>query len=155
MTLALLVPFLVYGDPQYPNTSWRTTVLFVTVGALTGLSIQMLVARAREAGAFSDAIIDTAGSLVMVLRPDGTIERFNRACEQLTGRTEAEMKGGRPDELVAEHDREAVRRRLRAGDGRPTSRSRSSSSGSPPTARCASSHGSTRALSTRTARSRT
>ena len=119
MTLALLVPFLVYGDPQYPNTSWRTTVLFVTVGALTGLSIQMLVARAREAGAFSDAIIDTAGSLVMVLRPDGTIERFNRACEQLTGRTEAEMKGGRPDELVAEHDREAVVgvfERVTAGD---------------------------------------
>ncbi len=117
--LALLIPFLVFGDPRYPNTSWRTTLLFVTVGALTGLSIQMLVARAREAGAFSDAIIDTAGSLVMVLRPDGTIERFNRACEQLTGRTEAEMKGRRPDELVAEHDRDAVVgvfERVTAGD---------------------------------------
>ncbi len=119
MTLALLVPFLVYGDPQYPNTSWRTTLLIVTVGALTGLSIQMLVARAREAGAFSDAIIDTAGSLVMVLRPDGRIERFNRACERLTGRTEAEMKGRRPDDLVAEHDRDrvvGVFQRVTAGD---------------------------------------
>jgi two-component system, sensor histidine kinase and response regulator len=108
MTLALLVPFLVYGDPRYPNTSWRTTLLFLTVGALTGLSIQLLVARTREATTFSDAIIDTAGSLVMLLKPDGTIERFNQACEQLTGRTEAEMKGGQPTELVAEHDRERV-----------------------------------------------
>ena len=29
MTLALLVPFLVYGDPQYPNTKPATTVLLV------------------------------------------------------------------------------------------------------------------------------
>ena len=53
MTVALLVPFLVYGEPQYPNTSWRTTVLFLTVGALTGLSIQI----ARRAGARSGRVL--------------------------------------------------------------------------------------------------
>ena len=42
--------------------------------------------------------------------PQRRIERFNQACEQLTGRTEAEMRGRRPIELVAEHDRELVRR---------------------------------------------
>jgi two-component system, sensor histidine kinase and response regulator len=108
MTLALLVPFLVYGDPQYPNTAWRTAVLFLTVGALTGLSIQSLVARVREAGSLSDAVVDTAGTLVMVLTPQGKIERFNRACELLTDHTEQEMKGRRPTELVAEHDRSRV-----------------------------------------------
>src|SRR4029078_808721 len=88
MSVAMLVPFLLYGDPRYPDTAWRSTLLFVTVGALTGLSIQTLVARVRESLALSDAVVDTAGSLVMVMDPQRRIERFNRACEQLTGRTE-------------------------------------------------------------------
>jgi PAS domain S-box-containing protein len=108
MTAALLIPFLAFGDPRYPSTGWRTTVLFLTVGALTGFAIQSLVARVREAGAFSEAVVQTAGSLVMVLDRDGRIERFNEACRQLTGRSEAEMRGRRPSELVAEHDREVV-----------------------------------------------
>ena len=108
MTVSLLVPFLLYGDPRYPDTAWRSTLLFVTVGALTGLSIQNLVGRVRDSLALSDAVVDTAGSLVMVMDPQRRIQRFNHACEQLTGRTEAEMRGRRPFELVAEHDRELV-----------------------------------------------
>ena len=241
MTLALLVPFLVFGDPRYPDTTWRSTLLFLTVGALTGLSIQTLVVRVRqsnetlagvlrnatetaivatdasgtitvfnrgaermlgydadevvgkasaemlhdpeevaaradelgvEAGPevfvslgtepqrwtyvrkdgrripvslsvttecdddgeitgflgvatdvterlraeaavkaerdFSAAVIDTAGSLVMVLDAEGRIQRFNRACEQLTGRTEAEMRGAALTEFALAHDGEPV-----------------------------------------------
>ncbi len=108
MTLALVVPFLVYGEPRYPSTGWRTALLLLTVGALTGLSIQSLVARVRESGALSEAVVATAGSLVMVMTPDGRVERFNRACEELTGRNEQEIRGRRPTELVAEHDRERV-----------------------------------------------
>ena len=114
MTAALLIPFLVYGDPRYPSTGWRTTVLFVTVGALTGFAIQMLVGRVRESGALSKAVVDTAGSLVMVLDPQGRIERFNKACERLTGRTEAEVRGETPTGFVAEHDRERVVRVMSA-----------------------------------------
>jgi two-component system, sensor histidine kinase and response regulator len=119
LAAALIVPALIYGEPLYPDTSWRTAVLFVTVGALTGLSIQALVARMREAAALSDAVVDTAGSLVMVMKPDGAIERFNDACERLTGRSEAELRGQRPIELVAEHDRDRVLgvfQRVTAGD---------------------------------------
>jgi PAS domain S-box-containing protein len=119
LATALVVPALIYGEPLYPDTAWRTAVLFVTVGALTGLSIQALVQRVREAGALSDAVVDTAGSLVMVMKPDGKIERFNDACERLTGRTEAEMRGTRPIDLVAGHDRErvlSVFRQVAAGD---------------------------------------
>jgi two-component system sensor histidine kinase/response regulator len=108
MTLALLVPFLVFGEPRYPSTAWRSTLLWLTIGTLTGLAIQSLIVRVREALAFSDAVVDTAGSLVMVLDPEGRIQRFNQACEWLTGRTEAEMRGRRPTEIVAEHDRERV-----------------------------------------------
>jgi PAS domain S-box-containing protein len=109
MGVALMVPFLFYGDPRYPDTAWRSTLLFLTVGALTGLSIQTLVARVRESLSLSDAVVDTAGSLVMVMDPQRRILRFNRACEQLTGRTEAEMRGRRPMELAAEKDHELIR----------------------------------------------
>jgi two-component system, sensor histidine kinase and response regulator len=109
MTAALLIPFLLFGEPRYPSTAWRSTLLFVTIGTLAGLSIQLLVARVREALALSNAVVDTAGSLVMVMDSDRRIQRFNRACEQLTGRTEAEMRGRRPIEFVAEKDRELIR----------------------------------------------
>ena len=39
------------------------------------------------------AILDTVGALVVVLDGDGKIVRFNRACEQLTGRTFEQARG--------------------------------------------------------------
>ncbi|HWM09280.1 MAG TPA: response regulator [Solirubrobacteraceae bacterium] len=109
MAAALLIPFLLFGDPQYPATAWRSTLLWLVVATLTGLAIQLLVARVKSTRDrlkaerdFSAAVVDTAGSLVMVLDPQGRIERFNRACEQLTGRSEAEMRGRRVSECVAE-----------------------------------------------------
>jgi PAS domain S-box-containing protein len=39
------------------------------------------------------AVLDTAGALVVVLDPQGRIERFNRACEQLTGYSFDQAKG--------------------------------------------------------------
>ncbi len=39
------------------------------------------------------AILDTVGALVLVLDPEGRIVRFNRACEQVTGYSLAEVQG--------------------------------------------------------------
>ena len=39
------------------------------------------------------AILDTVGALVVVLDPEGRIIRFNRACEQMTGYSFAEVQG--------------------------------------------------------------
>ena len=39
------------------------------------------------------AILDTVGALVVVLDREGRIVRFNRACEQMTGRSYAEARG--------------------------------------------------------------
>ena len=216
MAAALLIPFLLYGEPRYPSTAWRSTLLWLVVGALTGLAIQSLIVRLRttrdrlsgvlqsatetaiiatdaqgtitvfnrgaermlgytaaevvgtatpalisetdelpEPGTrrwtyvrkdggrvevsltltrnvdgslsvatditerlraeaaleaerdFSAAVVDTAGSLVMVLDPEGRIERFNRACEALTGRSEAEVLGTMPSAFVASPDEAA------------------------------------------------
>ena len=59
---------------------------------------------------YADAILDTAGSLVCVLDPDGRILRFNRACELLTGYTFEEIRG-RPfyDFLLPEDEIEPVK----------------------------------------------
>lgn len=52
------------------------------------------------------ALLDTVQALIVVLRSDGTIRLFNRACEQLTGYRASEVIGRRPwDFLVAPEDR--------------------------------------------------
>jgi len=61
------------------------------------------------------ALIDTAGALITVLGEDGSIVRFNTACERLTGYDAAEAEGtDLRDLLVAPDDREAVTTRLDA-----------------------------------------
>jgi PAS domain S-box-containing protein len=43
--------------------------------------------------AFADSLLDMVASLVMVVDPRGRIVRFNRACEQTSGWSEAEVRG--------------------------------------------------------------
>ncbi len=47
----------------------------------------------REQRDFIAAVLDTTSTLVVVLDPHGRIVRFNRACEELTGRSSDEMAG--------------------------------------------------------------
>jgi PAS domain S-box-containing protein len=47
----------------------------------------------RKEHAFSAAILDTSGAMMVVLDREGRIIRFNRACEQTTGYTCEEVKG--------------------------------------------------------------
>ena len=42
---------------------------------------------------FADSLLDMVASLVVVVDPQGSIVRFNRACEQASGWTEAELRG--------------------------------------------------------------
>jgi PAS domain S-box-containing protein len=57
---------------------------------------------------FASAVLDTAGALVMVLNPQGRILRFNRACEQTTGYTLAEVQGKRFWDLFVTTDQLAA-----------------------------------------------
>lgn len=50
-------------------------------------------ARLRAERDFSNAVMDTAGALMVVLDREGRIVRFNRECEQVTGYTEKEVLG--------------------------------------------------------------
>ena len=54
----------------------------------------------RRERAFSAAVLDNAGSLVVVLDPEGRIVRFNRACERVTGYAAEDVLGRRLCEAV-------------------------------------------------------
>ncbi|MCS4198401.1 two-component system CheB/CheR fusion protein [Salinibacter ruber] len=61
------------------------------------------------------ALIDTAGALVIVLGEDGSIVRFNTACERLTGYDAAEAEGtGLRDLLMPQENRETIESHLEA-----------------------------------------
>jgi two-component system, sporulation sensor kinase E len=71
---------------------------------------------------FIDAVLETAGALVVVLDWEGRILRFNRACEQTTGYSSEEVMGRHvwdlfiiPDEVAGVR---AVFERLRGGEPR-------------------------------------
>lgn len=42
---------------------------------------------------FTSAVLDAVGALILVMKDDGTILRFNRACEELTGKRFEEVRG--------------------------------------------------------------
>jgi two-component system, sporulation sensor kinase E len=76
----------------------------------------------RKERDFIDAVLETAGALVVVLDREGRILRFNRACEQTTGYSSEEVMGRHmwdlfivPDEIA---DVKAVFEQLRGGEPR-------------------------------------
>ena len=74
----------------------------------------------RKENAFSTAVLDTAGALIVVLDREGRITHFNRTCEELTGYSISEVEGRIFWEfLVPQEDLYGVRQAweaLHAGD---------------------------------------
>ncbi|MGZ4391748.1 MAG: sensor histidine kinase [Gaiellaceae bacterium] len=48
MATAQLIPLALIGAPEYPETGWRGAFVLTTVGAITGLMVQRLVAEVRR-----------------------------------------------------------------------------------------------------------
>jgi PAS domain S-box-containing protein len=115
--LVLLVPWALIGGARYPSSTPRGALLVLAVAGLAGWTIQRLLAEAREASDLTEAIVDTAGVLVIVTDLDGRIERFNRAAEQLT-ELAAEDALGRSliDTLLPPEIRDAAREELAGVD---------------------------------------
>ncbi|TKB67623.1 MAG: PAS domain S-box protein [Nitrospira sp.] len=71
---------------------------------------------------FIDAVLETAGALVVVLDREGRILRFNRACEQTTGYSSEEVMGRYVWDLFVIPDEvdgvKSVFKRLRSGEPR-------------------------------------
>lgn len=72
-----------------------------TVGAVVDVTERKLAEQAlREERNFTNAVLSNAGALVLVLDSEGRIRRFNRAAEQVSGRSFAEVEGRFPWDLV-------------------------------------------------------
>ena len=107
MTLALVVPFLVFGDPRYPVTSWRSALLFLVVAALTGVAIQSLVVRVRRTNETLAGVLRNATETAIVATDaSGTITVFNRGAERMLGYDADEVVGKASAEML--HDPEEV-----------------------------------------------
>ncbi len=62
---------------------------------------------------FVNAVVDTAAALIVVMEEDGSIIRFNRFCEQVSGYTADELVGNEFFELLLpEDERDLVRARF-------------------------------------------
>ncbi len=86
---------------EFPNIlSWMTDLgVFLALNTALIISITYLIDSLEKTlesslteQKFVSAILETSGALVVLFDTDGRIVRFNRACEQLTGYTFAEVK---------------------------------------------------------------
>jgi PAS domain S-box-containing protein len=94
LAATLLVPFLVFGDPRYPQTTWRSTILWLVVATLTGLAIQSLVLRVRSTHDLISGVLQNATETAIVATGvDGTITVFNRGAELMLGYRADEVVG--------------------------------------------------------------
>ncbi|HEY6891841.1 MAG TPA: response regulator [Solirubrobacter sp.] len=113
--VVLLVPWAVVGGSRYSAGVPRNALMVFTVAALAGLTIQRLLSEVRAERDFSAAVLDTAGSLVVITDRDGLIERFNRAAERVTGFAASDMLGrSLIDTLMPPDSVEAVHAELAA-----------------------------------------
>jgi PAS domain S-box-containing protein len=109
---AVLLPFVIYGDPKYPESALRSGLLLVMVGALTGLTIQWLLARARTARDLVSGILETATETAIVaMDRDGTITLFNTGAERMLGYRAADVVGSETLALIIDADELAARAR--------------------------------------------
>ncbi len=83
--LVLLLPWALIGGERYPESTVRSALLVLVVAALASLTIQRLLGEVRTTSNRLSAILETAGSLVIVTDREARIEHFNRAAEEVSG----------------------------------------------------------------------
>ena len=115
MDLALLVPVLLVGPPDYPTLEWRLVLVMATVTTLVASTVYTMVTRdrafladlaqqsrmarrnAREADYARDRLETllraATGSAILGVDPSGTVTFFSAGAEQLLGYRASEVVG--------------------------------------------------------------
>jgi PAS domain S-box-containing protein len=115
MDLALLVPLLLVGSPEYPTIEWRQVAVMATVTTLVASTVYTMVSRdrafltdlaqqsriarrnAREADYARDRLETllraATGSAILGVDPAGTVTFFSAGAEQMLGYRAAEVVG--------------------------------------------------------------
>ncbi len=117
LDLALLVPLLIVGPPNYPTLEWRQVAVMATVTTLVASTVYTMVSRdravlsdlaeqsrialrnTREADYARDRLETllraATGSAIMGVDPAGTVTFFSAGAEQMLGYLAAEVVGVR------------------------------------------------------------
>ena len=117
LDLALLIPLLIVGAPDYPTLEWRQVLVMATVTTLIASTVYTMVSRdravlsdladqgrisrhnAREADYARDRLETllraATGSAIMGVDPAGTVTFFSAGAEQMLGYLAAEVVGVR------------------------------------------------------------
>ena len=117
LDLALLIPLLIVGPPNYPSLEWRQVLVMATVTTLVASTVYTMVSRdrtvlgdladqsrisrhnAREADYARDRLETllraATGSAIMGVDPAGTVTFFSAGAEQMLGYLAAEVVGVR------------------------------------------------------------
>ena len=95
LALSLLVPFVIFGEPRYPPSALRSALLSLMVAALTGLTMQRLLAEVRAGRDRLAGVLNAATETAIVaVHPSGaTITLFNRGAERMLGYRADEVVG--------------------------------------------------------------
>lgn len=105
------------GSPLWVLVSVELTHLGDEAVAITGLyditERKLAEQRLEQERNFTSTILDTVGSLIVVLDREGRFVRFNRSCETVTGYSQEEVLG-KPiwDIFILERERQKVRARF-------------------------------------------
>ena len=95
MAATLLVPFAAFGEPHYPPSALRSALLSLMVAALTGLTMQRLLAEVRSGRDRLSGLLDAATetAIVAVHASGAPITLFNRGAERMLGYRADEVVG--------------------------------------------------------------
>jgi len=98
-SLAPISSFIKYLELGGVNTATPVAQSLDEIGAMTNRYARLLSrSKVMESDlayerSFVNAVLENANALVLVQDPEGRIYRFNRACEELTGRSFEEVQG--------------------------------------------------------------
>ncbi len=81
-----IVPWLLFGEDEYPRSSLRSALRLLAVACLTGFTIQSLLAAVRSSRDRLAGILRAATETAIVATDlDGTVTLFNRGAERMLG----------------------------------------------------------------------
>lgn len=115
VTSHLEVDLTVFGDQMKLHLVGRRVDSHTWAGTAADYRNTSAVARDLENGlSFAEQVVSEVNSLVVIIDSDGKIKRFNRLCEELTGRKEEDLLGMDAHELfMPESEHAAARANIR------------------------------------------
>ncbi|MEA2177623.1 MAG: two-component system, sensor histidine kinase and response regulator, partial [Solirubrobacteraceae bacterium] len=94
LAATFIVPYLVFGQPRYPESSVRSGLLWIAVGTVAGLVIESLVTRMRASLDRLDGVMRTAtGTAIIETDAAGTIRLFNVGAGRMLGYAAGDVIG--------------------------------------------------------------